>query len=143
MTSRNYLELKTRVVICFISLFTFTAMLFLGFFLFNFNWAWIIIVFICFIILMSIQLFLKFFFKKTHNCPQCNHSVSIYSEYCPSCGFQLLKKCHNCGNLMRYAEQICPRCRTKSKLLIIPDNAKVELNNYKNEEKEPKKNHHY
>jgi len=140
MSSPKYLEIKTRMLICFLSLFTFISLLLLGFFLFDFDLSWVIIVFVAFTILMSIQLFLKFFFKKTKRCPQCDRSVSIYSDYCPSCGFQLLKKCDNCGSIMKYNEQICRKCSTKSRLLIIPDNAKVELNHYQSEEEKREKN---
>lgn len=140
MSTPRYLEIKTRMIICFLSLFTFISLLFFGFFLFDFDLAWILIVFIAFTVLMGLQLFLKFFFKQTKRCPQCDSSVSIYSEYCSNCGFQLLKKCHNCGNIMRYNEEICRKCRTKSRLFIIPDNAKVELKYFQSDEDKRKKN---
>ncbi len=123
----RHLEIKARIVICFLSLFAFLALLFLGYLFFNFNLSWIIIFFISFSIIMGAQLFMKFFFKKTLKCPQCGTSVSVYSEYCPTCGFQLLKRCHNCSTYMRYDEKVCRKCSAKSKLLIIPNNAKIEL----------------
>ncbi len=53
----------------------------------------------------------KYFWDAKHFCPKCHSPVSIYSEYCKSCGLKIMIKCPNCGNYIRLDENDeCNNC---------------------------------
>ena len=122
---KKQLEIKTRLVILLLTLFSFTPLVLMGIFYFNLNWK--ILVPLEIITIVSIQIFLQFFFRPDKKCPQCNALVSIYAETCPNCGLKLLKKCSNCGNIMNTESTICKKCGKRYKIMIIPEDAELKF----------------
>lgn len=46
--------------------------------------------------------------KKQKFCPNCNALVGRYSEICKHCGYELIKRCHICGDYLSHNKQhIC------------------------------------
>lgn len=120
---KRRLEIKTRLVILLLTLFSFTPLVLMGIFYFNINWK--ILVPLEIIAVVSMQGILHFFFRPDKKCPQCNAPVSIYAEFCRNCGLKLLKKCSNCGNIMTREATECQRCGKKYKIVIIPEDAEL------------------
>ncbi len=93
-----------------------------------FNVYWILILPISFIVVVLVaQAFNRYFWNTNNKCPRCNTSVSIYSEFCPNCGFKLLLACPECQNVLRYDDQICRSCGYRFKKIFIPDDAEIKL----------------
>jgi predicted RNA-binding Zn-ribbon protein involved in translation (DUF1610 family) len=119
------IERETLKYVCVLVVIVLTIVAFLGIFLFDFFWVFMLP--FAFFIIIAIQAFSHYFWRAERKCPRCETQVSLYTDRCPNCGFQLITKCPQCNAPMRYDDETCNKCGYTTKKLVIPDNVELEF----------------
>ena len=120
------LEKKTIMALCLLLFLVSAIIAVLSFLIFDVFWIMILPVSFLIVIFIA-QAFSRFFWNTDKKCPRCNYSASIYSEFCPNCGFKLLLACPECQSVITYDNQICKSCGYKYKKIIILDDVEIKL----------------
>lgn len=47
---------------------------------------------------------------KKFECPKCEYSLHLSSNFCPNCGYKLKSKCSKCGSMKYIDMNYCPEC---------------------------------
>lgn len=136
------IERQTLKYVCVLIIIVLTVIAFLSIFLFDFFWVFMLP--FTFFIIVAVQAFSKYFWRAERKCPRCNAEVSLYSERCNNCGFQLITHCPRCNVPMRYDDNTCNNCGYTTKKLVIPDNVELDFEykerDYNKETQELRKN---
>ena len=80
---------RTIMALCLLLFLVSIIVAILSFLIFDVFWFLIIPVAFLIVIILS-QSFSRLFWNTNKKCPRCRVSTSIYSEFCPNCGFRLI-----------------------------------------------------
>ncbi len=120
------LENRTTMALCLLLFIVSAIIAILSYLIFDVFWIMIIPLAFLIVIIIS-QSFSRLFWNTNKKCPRCRESVSIYSEFCPNCGFKLIISCPECQGIMSFDDPICKTCGYRFNKIYIPDDAEIEL----------------
>ncbi len=108
MTTHQKGKKNSSILIYLLILIPIMVLSLLGMFIFE--WTWLIFLPVTFIIVVIFQGLSHQFWDPQKKCPQCNASISLYSDYCRNCGYQLIKKCPKCATFLDSKSTSCDKC---------------------------------
>lgn len=108
MTIKQKGKRYSSIIVYLLILIPIIVLTFLG--MFVLEWTFLIFLPISFLIVVIFQAMSHQFWDPQKKCPQCNFTVSLYSDFCRNCGYKLIQKCPNCGNFLEGNAPSCDKC---------------------------------